>query len=102
MNTKWHWLALFVLAWILWERVLDRNTGSEKWRNLTSIQNESSCRLQIQPFVTQAYNQHLYRLPPDAVGNADLGATYYVLQGRSINEVHSFECYPSDADPRPR
>lgn len=102
MNAKCRWLALFVLAWILWERVVDRNTGLEKWRNLAAFQTEGDCKGQREVFASRLYNQLINSFSPGDVRNGSLAFDSFVVEGRSINEVHIFQCYPPDIDPRPR
>ncbi len=102
MNAKYRWLALFVLAWILWERVLDRNSGLEKWRNLGAFQTEGDCKGQREVFAYHGYNKLINSLPPGDVRNGSMTYDSFVVEARSINEAHIFQCYPPEIDPRPR
>ena len=98
MNQKWCLVVSLVFAWILWERVVDLNSQSERWNNQTIYPTQQRCRSDASRIIDQRRSDYLRR---------GLGAAYIFNEGMGgfsvgDKERHVFMCYSSDFDPRPR
>ena len=106
MNSKRHIAVSLLFAWVLWERVVDMNSGLERWRNLGAYDDQRVCQLDIQSAVSSGYRHYHFDLhfPLKSMvkGPDGFSVRGELPDGGQINEVHLFQCYPSEFDPHPK
>ena len=87
-----------VFAWILWEQITFKDGRPAQWRNQTSYNTEQECRRDAGRIVDDIRSNFIRNgLPAAYLFNVGVGG-FDVTD----KEMHVFQCYPSDFDPRPR
>jgi len=101
MNQKWRLVVSLVFSWILWQRVVDLNSQSEQWINQTSYPTQQGCLSDALRQIDHLRNDYLQRdlIVPYIFDDGLKGISGFTVGDK---EKHSFTCYSSDFDPRPR